>query len=317
MNWRRLTSPGFLVALVLLFGGAIGHRVVVWAMEAHLDKLPIEAPNSAKFHTLPRDLPNWKQLGPDEEPLTAEVLESLGTSNYLSRWYQEKEPAAGTRPRTLQLHTAYYTGMIDTVPHVPERCFVGSGGMQIDGPSRVVNVPLDLERFPIDPSVDAAAHGEIRRARLSGEREGQRIHLFRNIHKLSMNVTRFEDLEGNSLLAGYFFIANGGSVPTADDVRFLAFNLKDTYAYYAKVQVMSPVVDSAEELADLAADFLNEMLPEIMLRVPPWVEVEEGRYPEGGGAADTDGSRAASEPVWHGADVDVHRYRKLDLNAII
>jgi hypothetical protein len=73
-------------------------------------------------------------------------------------------------------------------------------------------------------------------------------------------------------------------VASAEGVRLLAFDLTDTYSYYLKVQFTSGAVSSAEELAAHAGEFLSEMLPEIMLRVPDWVEVREGRYPHDGAA---------------------------------
>ena len=81
------------------------------------------------------------------------------------------------------------------------------------------------------------------------------------------------------VFAGYFFIANGGTVPNAESVRLLAFNLDDTYSYYVKVQFSSATVDSAEELVEIVGSMLTVMLPEFMLRLPDWVDVREGRYP--------------------------------------
>ena len=34
-------------------------------------------------------------------------------------------------------------------------------------------------------------------------------------------------------------------------------------------------------LGEVTGKFMDAMLPEIMRRVPDWVEVREGRYPEG------------------------------------
>ena len=82
------------------------------------------------------------------------------------------------------------------------------------------------------------------------------------------------------IAAGYFFIANGGTVPRAGDVRSLAFGNQATHAYYVKVQFSSYDVESAEELAELAASFLDEAFPDLMRRVPDWVDVVEGTHPD-------------------------------------
>jgi len=85
---------------------------------------------------------------------------------------------------------------------------------------------------------------------------------------------------GTKLFAGFFFIANGGTTPEAESVRLLAFDLKDEYAYYCKVQFSSSSVSSAQELGDQASSLLNDILPDLMRCVPDWVEVQRGNYPD-------------------------------------
>jgi hypothetical protein len=89
----------------------------------------------------------------------------------------------------------------------------------------------------------------------------------------------FEDPQGRKRFAGYFFIANGGTVSRAEEVRLLAFDLRSSYAYYLKVEFQSEQVESGEELAALAGRFLDENFAEIMRCTPDWVEVEQGEYP--------------------------------------
>jgi len=79
--------------------------------------------------------------------------------------------------------------------------------------------------------------------------------------------------------AGYFFIANGGIAPRAEDVRGLAFSSQATHAYYMKVQFTSGDVDDAAGLASLAGAFLDETFPDLMRRTPDWVDVTEGLHP--------------------------------------
>ncbi|MGD9693683.1 MAG: exosortase-associated EpsI family protein [Phycisphaerales bacterium] len=273
-GWKRLASPAFLAALALLAASGIGLRAAAKAMGAHLVKLRIDPPDGLAFHTLPREANGWQYVpSPADQPLSAEVLEELGTSNYLSRVYSKK---FGEREVFVEVHCAYYTGMVDTVPHVPERCFVG-GGMSIVSAPEEVRVPLDMDRYVTDQRADPAVFGGVVRTGFAGLKQ---VRMPVGIENLRMMVTRFRDAASNrETYAGYFFVANGGTAPSADDVRLLAFKLKDDYAYYAKVQFTSAYVTSAEDLAELAADFLDGMFPEIMRRTPDWVEVVEGRYP--------------------------------------
>lgn len=287
MSWSRLASPAFLVVVAVLALSAFGLRSAISAMGAHLQKKDLPPPNGLRFDSLPREFGGWEWVpSVADERLSAEVEKTLGTTNYVSRRFAKE---VGGEREMMELHLAYYTGMVDTVPHVPERCFVG-GGMRIGSAPRVVPVPLDMSNFSLDPTVDRGVHGEIYEGR---DQRRLPVRMPRGIDALKMNVSEFRDSDTDiGVFAGYFFIANGGLAPRAEDVRFLAFNLTDDYAYYAKVQFTSQSVDSAEELAALAADFLDAALPEIMRRLPDWVEVKEGRYPP---EQSSDGADASAE----------------------
>jgi hypothetical protein len=204
----------------------------------------------------------------------AEVEEQLGTENYLTRVYKERYPQNPSRPRMVELHVAYYTGMIDTVPHVPERCFVG-GGLQMGGSPVRIPLPLDPSMWVKDPDVPDEL-GPIYRVRTA---EGQRVRLPREPESLSMRASEYRFAGGSNLYAGYFFIANGGHTDSANGVRLLAFKLEDDYAYYMKVQFNSDSVDSVEELGEVAGSLLGEILGELMHCVPDWVDVQTGHYP--------------------------------------
>lgn len=280
---NTLRSAPMLVTLVVLGLGAVGLTAGLRAADIHLTKRPIHPQSGLTVQALPRVTANWEQVGKDRIE-SAEILEELGTENYVTRAYQERSPAPGQTPRRVELHVAYYTGKIDTVPHVPDRCFVG-GGMRIEGAT--INVPLKLDDsgwlLDTSPDIPEEWAGEIYTVRLSGERSnawGQRVRLPRRPHDLKLRCTEFVAPGGARLMAGYFFIANGGAVAGADGVRLLAFDLKNDYAYYMKVQFTSTQVESPEQLADLASSLLDDLLGEMMLCVPDWIDVLAGRWPE-------------------------------------
>lgn len=268
-------TPGhrvaFFVALTALLLAAAGFTAVLRAARIQLTKLPIYPASGLTFPSLPSDAGDWTRFGPERPPLPADVLEQLGTDNYVARQYVRRDRARDDDRRVrLDLHCAYYTGTIDTVPHIPERCFVG-GGLTQRGGAVTLPLPLDMSRLSPDPSVDPSQDGGvIYRARLE---DGKRVRLPRGVENLQIRITSFVDGQGRIIHSGYFFIANGGVVASAERVRELAFHLSDTYAYYAKVQVTSADVASPEELAHNAADLLDDMLPYIMLRLPDWVAV--------------------------------------------
>lgn len=283
----------FAVSVLLLGGAAVGFGMAKRAYSWHLQKLPIQPPGDRQLRTITDETERWVRHG-DDEIVSLEILEELGTENYLTRWYVEKLPEGSTdRARAVQLHMAYYTGGIDTVPHVPERCFVG-GGMQQSAEAQVVDIPLDTSTWLADRTVEdtwPVAAGRIYTTRLSGDHRhvgdglspNSRVRLPLDVtpdSPLRLRVSAFLMPGGGKQFAGYFFVANGGTVASAEGVRTLAFDLTSDYAYYLKVQFTSSSVESAEELAELAGGLLDGLLGEVMNCVPDWVEVQAGTYPE-------------------------------------
>ena len=278
---KRQTVIAYAMVLLVLVAAAASLDAALRAFNIHIQKAAIRPESGLTLPSLPKRVEGFSLVF-EPPPLSAEMRKALGTDNYISRQYIESDVPEGGKARLIDVHAAYYTGMIDTVPHVPERCFVGSGNLAIDGSQgRVTRIPLDLDRFSPDPDIDESVHGRILRGRTSAHSDapGVRARLPRGIENLKMNVTRFVDDNGMKLHAGYFFIANGGTVPRAGDVRSLAFDNQSTHAYYMKVQFTSADVEDADELAELAASFLNESLPDLMRRTPDWVDVREGRHP--------------------------------------
>jgi hypothetical protein len=285
VNRRGFFHPAFVTAVLVMSLCAVGMKTAIDRYNIYLQKKPIYAEDGRLLRAIPAETANWRRVGHDHiEP--AETAELLGTDNYITRVYTQKEAAAGDRPRRLQLHAAYYTGMIDTVPHVPERCLVG-GGMALVGGPWVVDIPMDSSGWLPLGDAEADLQGRVFTARLSNEYStaggGRRIVLPFDLtpaKPLSLRISRYSTPGGeHSHFAGYFFVANGGWVSSAEGVRQLAFDLRNDYAYYLKVQVGSNDVESPEELAALAGQLLDDLLGELMTCVPDWVKVQRGAWP--------------------------------------
>ncbi len=280
MNSRATSNPALIVVVAILVASAVGFSTGLRAYGIHLHKSPIYAPGGRTVASIPTETESWKRIGADQI-MPAEVIDELGTDNYLSRIYIQKSPVDPNKPHAVELHLAYYTGTIDTVPHVPERCFVG-GGLQIGQSSRSIPLDLDQTGWIEDQGVPEGLRGHIFTARTSNrysDLAGGRVRLPRDPQGLSLLITGFKTNEGRDFFSGYFFIANGGAVARAEGVRALAFQLSDDYAYYLKVQVTSRTAGTREELAELTSSLLGELLVEVMRCVPDWVEVQAGRYP--------------------------------------
>ena len=282
MTAARSFSPAVIAALVILIGGSLSTASILRLSKANLIKRPIEV--ERRVRSIPAQTPNWVQIGQDHQEEAA-VEGVLGTKNYLTRVYMRKPvpgtPAPGAKADVVEVHLAYYTGMIDTVPHAPERCLVG-GGWSITGSAKVV--PLNLTSLVTSPDSDVPPEfGPIQRARINSPgspSNGQRVRLPSGMGDLGLRVTEFSAPgENNRYYAGYFFIANGGIATSAERVRSLSFDLRSEYAYYMKVQTASASATSAEDLARLSSDLLSELFPEIMLCVPDWIDVQMGLFP--------------------------------------
>ncbi|MCK4872398.1 MAG: hypothetical protein KAS72_06710 [Phycisphaerales bacterium] len=285
MKWFALRQPAFLVALLLLCAGAASLRTTVSVLEYHLKKLPVYAPDNRQLRSLPATAGDWSRAGKDDI-FSAEMIDELGTRNYLNRMYVRRRPDAGPTDMgpeaydTLQAHFAYYTGMIDAVPHVPERCFVG-GGLHVSGGPWIEDLPIDSSRFLRNYYSDGY---DLLRVPAEFRPDGRdTVRIPDGVESVKLRITRFEDPRqpGKPMFAGYLFLANGRFITHAEEVRAQAFNLKEDYAYYLKIQFTAPAgtYEEPEELATASADLLNELLPGLLLCIPDWVEVQRGTYP--------------------------------------
>lgn len=267
-------NPAYLIVVVLLAAAAAGLGAGAAYFELYFEKKEIHAPQGRLVTRVPRETASWISVGNDRRE-EAEVESVLGTTNYLIRMYKLKDTGEGPAVM-IDLHLAYYTGNIGPVPHVPDRCFVG-GGMQIG--EILGDKPLGLDASSWRVVDEGAKIFEARVPDEYSDRPGTYVRLPRDAAEINIRTMKFLNPGGTEVYSGYFFVANGGWVSRAEQVRLLAFDLRSVYAYYLKIQVTSTSVSSGEELVSRAGSLLSELMPEIMRCVPDWVEVEAGRYP--------------------------------------
>jgi hypothetical protein len=253
--------------------GAVGLRAAVVSLDVYLRKLPVEPREN--LTNISTSLGDWQARA--DRRYTAELLEELGTDVYLERIYvlegdDEVDP--------IQLHITYYTGMIDAVPHVPDRCLVAAG---YNARSTPVNMPLDLSRgrWGADPEAidsDGAPWPTLTYARTTGIGTTEAVTVHMPTGDFELRTTEFShgDHLDRRVYAGYLFLANGRIAVTPEEVKLLAFKRSERYAYYCKVQLtMHGDRDlTAEQFVARAADFLDALLPELMRCLPDWPEVQ-------------------------------------------
>ncbi|MCC6229512.1 MAG: exosortase/archaeosortase family protein [Phycisphaerales bacterium] len=284
MTWRSMRRPAFVLTSAIMLGAAIGLQAIVSVGGFYMTKKAIQPDTSEGrrgilLQGLPVETLSWKREGSDSV-MTKENLEELGTSNQVSRWYVKPAASKEDKPIAVELHGAYYTGMIDTVPHVPERCMVGAG-WELKKTWPDVKVPLKMERWRPVKDAPAELAGKVMEAPVLNKWGAVERWVAMPIgaEDLRLRVSEFVGPKGQTLFSGYVFIANGGLSTTAEGVRLLAFNLTDDYAYYMKVQFNSARAASPEELAAQAGMLLDELFPDLMRCVPDWTKVVSGEYP--------------------------------------
>jgi hypothetical protein len=273
---RVIAQPAFLAAVVVLAVAAVGLNFSVNYLKLHFKKLPV--PMARSLAAIPTDLGDWQQVSLDE-PLDPEIEHALGTNQYVFRDYMDarvvgretieqvrrlneriqnaadaqeigklKEDRAKLIGQTRVKHPAgvinlavtYYTGLVDTVAHVPDRCYVADG-----------YEPKSWEE--VKWNIDGGKPVEVR-------------------------FINFEDGSGRSAATrsvAYFFHVNGTFESSPEAVRLHLQNLFERHGYYAKVEVMTLIPDHAES-ARVMTDFLNGAMPEVRKSLPDWEAVKRG-----------------------------------------
>lgn len=226
---RAVVGPACTLGMLLVAAVGLGTAARVSGLVFYKAPVPLRQ----SFERIPNDLSRWT-LMPVQPGLSERMIDELRTRDVLYRAYARDTQFA---PRhDALLHLAYYTGTVDTVPHVPERCFLAQGFRTL-GTTRVT---LDLSELGTPRGVPG-----------------------------SIPATLFEYEHGTGVgRVIYFFIANGRFLAGPEELRLRAFDLRERTAYYCKVELtLAPRSSREESLADAAA-FLREVLPSVMDCLP-------------------------------------------------
>jgi hypothetical protein len=274
VRFRSSIRPVFLALLATTAIGGLGLRAAMRSLDVYLRKEPILL--RADFGSIPTTLGRWQKFGEDQR-LDSAMVESLGTDKYLTR---NSALDGDASKGVLSLHLAYYTGMIDTVPHIPERCWGAGGLVQLGDPKTVgLSLPI-LATSEAGGPRNASTGLQYPMASLADPVTQQVEQVALPVGEAAMTVSTFQEARSSRVeqLGGYMFIANGRVTPSTFGVRALAFNLTDRVAYYCKVQLSAryPVGDTPSTVVfkAQAEDFLTQLLPHLMRRLPDWPSVE-------------------------------------------
>ncbi len=261
----RRRQPGFLVAAVILGVSAVGLNVAVSRLQLHFKKVPVEP--ARDLSTIPARLGPWVQVSKDE-PLASDVQEMLGTKQYVFRDYvdtrlvtpaelaefdgkdsdERRELARrvqlGRPEAVINCAVTYYTGMVDTVAHIPERCYVANGYL-----------PGGHQTLTWDLGPGFAGNG--------------------GGHSLDVESISFTDPTevGQGVRVAYCFFCDGQWESDSIGVRERLQDLRSTHGFYSKVELKMDVAD-AGRCAERMRDFLASAVPPIAACYPDWAAVE-------------------------------------------
>ena len=181
----------------------------------------------------------------------SEQLDELGTTKHKQNWYymsifRDTSRSAGAPQAYIQLNVTYYTGLLDAVPHVADRCIAASGGRVDPGRSGTISVSLPAEKVP------------------DSWRE---ITLYR---------TAYTSRDGTHSAQYHVFSMNGE--PTAHWLRIRYGLIKPwvRYCYFAKIQLAPYRPNlSTEESDRICRNFAEAALPEVLKFLPTAADVEK------------------------------------------
>jgi hypothetical protein len=230
----------------------------------------------ASLDTIPPELGEWSQYG-KEADYSAAVQESLGTKLFIDRNYLHGDDSIVG----MSLHVAYYTGAIDDVPHIPERCWYASGLTQMtDGEVHLLDI--DQDEWLVSEKVNKATGEPYRTLEVSHPVTGQFQLVNMPVGDIEIRTVVFENTKNPSIrtVGGYFFVANGRITPSSFGVRSLAFDWTEEYAYYCKVQFSASYrVENGDdsyltEYKNSVEELTHELLPQLMRCLPDWSDIE-------------------------------------------
>lgn len=277
-NLRRAFAPAALCAALLLLAGSLALPHLLRQLGVVLAKKAV--PLRAELDFLAPRFGAYELAGP--EAMSPDVEKGIGTPHYISWLFHDRTPNGGSPDAGLRLHVAYYTGTADTVPHVPELCYVASGVTAVSSS----DVRLPLEAATITAS---GADGLL----TATTADGTSVHL----PARTVPATQFLFKPRGAaapVAVYYFFIVNGKLYGSKTGVRLQSFDVRDRYSYYCKVEVMAGALardprsnawtfvgadPDTDRARTTVSRFLTAALPELMLLLPDWPAVQAGRYP--------------------------------------
>jgi len=141
--WDIYMQPAFLICVVVLVVASSGMSIMIKSLGVRLEKEPLALKKSLEL--LDRKSLGAYKVVSQQRIENADVVESLGTDDYIQCYLEDTQASADSAVRYCSLFVTYY-GLPDRVPHVPEECYMGSGYQQVASDSVTFVMPADSGR---------------------------------------------------------------------------------------------------------------------------------------------------------------------------
>ena len=246
---RLLRQPAFLICVVILGVCALGLRVAAEYMQWSFRKLPVPLRKPLNEMDVAR-LGSYQLINAQKIP--REIEQELGTTEYIQWTLRDTSMQRGQPGAVVSLFITYYTGSPDKVPHVPDWCYVGSGGQ-----------------------IDSRENTTIRVPSLDGDALHDSPDDLLPVRMLEITIPRNDKKE--RLWVVYFFAVNGDFRCTRNEVRVRQNRLSDRYAYFCKVEMsLSQSAKLGPDGTLTTVEKLAETLLPILLEEhwPDWEELQ-------------------------------------------
>jgi len=247
---KYIQMPFILTAVSLILGASfltIGKNVL--NLKPVKKELPLKAPFDEMNETalLPYRVVQKQKID------NKDVIESLGTENYMQWVLEDPQAEPGSPVRYCMLFITYYTGNPDQVPHVPEECYTGGGSDVTETTDLMMTLNMP------DPN-SAAKTKEVRIP-------ARCLMLQRKSADILQNSTSFPIV--------YFFKVNGVYRGNRNTTRLaLANNFTSEYSYFSKVELKffnSTASPTKQQAVEASEKLLAVVLPELEARHwPEW-----------------------------------------------
>lgn len=263
-------QPGFLICVVVLATAAGGMQMAIRHLGIQLRKLPLPLQKSLDDMNEAALAAGGYQVVRKTKIKNKDLLEGLGTDDYIQWTLEDNRSGAETAARFCSLFVTYYTGNPDQVPHVPEQCYFGSGYQGF------ANKDISIETRVSNEGCEeggAVSGGENRfipaRCLVFGEK--------------AMDIWQ----GGRQFPVIYFFIVNGEYAGNREQTRrIMAKNLFSKYSYYSKVEwrffdrttAGTVLVPTQQEAIAASSRLLDVILP--ILEKEHWPDWEKANKKE-------------------------------------